>query len=427
MNFRIFYAYQTDKYPESNLNFIEKAANEAIKRIDKDPATKYSILLDRDTKDTAGAPDIPDTVLSKIEKCHAFIADVTFVGTTYRPSNNAQNAKPIPNANVMMEVGWAAKSISWNRMILVMNTAYGAVEQLPFDFKHRLCIGYELGPNKGASEVDVLEKLSQDLEEAIRQIMKYGIADSENAGDTQENKKSILIAQKTLGEFHSSLTTGNFFNMQLDDGALAVAVIPLQLASVAIAEIKHEDLLRKHLMPLWCTGWNHSRTGRSFRTFDPQEQNPVTATEFRSDGTIHAANRQIQIAGVRDSFNFRESQNIKVIPLWDIEVVVTKGIISYLILSKALEIQGPWFISISLLNLRPTVVQKRTKNYLLGEARTFLGKDIVPDSVFIQKFTDLSKREDVARCLKSVFDFIWMEFNFRASPHYDGSGKWINE
>jgi hypothetical protein len=268
-----------------------------------------------------------------------------------------------------------------------------------------------------------LEKLAADLSPGQT---RNDFPDKANTGGSRKNGHLIEVAKKTLAEFHSSLKTGDFFNMQLDDGALAVAVIPVQPASISIG-IEHEDLFRQYLKPLWCTEWNHSRTGRTFRTFCLQEQNPTTATELGSNGTIEAANRELQIQGVRNSFDFKKSQNINVIPLWDIENVVAERIISYLALYREMEIQGPWYISISLLNLKPTVVAQRTQNYRLGNDRIFMGKDIVPDPIVIPETVDLSVRANVANPLKSIFDFIWMEFNFPASPHYDDAGNWIEE
>lgn len=43
-----------------------------------------------------------------------------------------------PNPNVLVELGYAAHSLGWDRIIVVVNTAHGAIEELPFDFRARI-------------------------------------------------------------------------------------------------------------------------------------------------------------------------------------------------------------------------------------------------------------------------------------------------
>ena len=40
--------------------------------------------------------------------------------------------RPAPNPNVFLELGYAAASIGWNRLILVQNTAFGDISTLSF-------------------------------------------------------------------------------------------------------------------------------------------------------------------------------------------------------------------------------------------------------------------------------------------------------
>ncbi|MFY9559604.1 MAG: hypothetical protein WAQ52_05155 [Terriglobales bacterium] len=90
-----------------------------------------------------GSPRIFQTILNKIQKATLFVPDLTFVAK--RP-----NGHPIPNPNVLIEYGYALKSIGERRIMPVMNSAYGAPsrETMPFDLiEHRNPITYDLPEN----------------------------------------------------------------------------------------------------------------------------------------------------------------------------------------------------------------------------------------------------------------------------------------
>lgn len=60
-----------------------------------------------------------------------FVPDLTFVGTRL-------DGRPTPNPNVLIEYGWAIKSLGYSRVMPIMNTAYGepSAETMPFDMRH---------------------------------------------------------------------------------------------------------------------------------------------------------------------------------------------------------------------------------------------------------------------------------------------------
>ncbi|MCB8946295.1 MAG: hypothetical protein H6658_21330 [Ardenticatenaceae bacterium] len=131
--------------------------------------------LDHDTKNIPGTPEIAATIFRKIKNCHFFLADLTFVGTT----NNEENPKPIPNPNVLIELGFAASSIGWGRIICVMNTDYGAPEQQIFNIRHhRFPIRYSL---EGKDRGQVRDKLAEQLKHAIESLIWY---EHENSKET---------------------------------------------------------------------------------------------------------------------------------------------------------------------------------------------------------------------------------------------------
>jgi hypothetical protein len=104
------------------------------------PIAHLEAVIDRDTLGTAGSPDIATTILEKIDKSSAVVADVTLV-------DGGSEGRRFPNPNVLIEVGYAIKSRSFSRLILVMNTHFGPVEALPFDLRGKRVMTYSSPPD----------------------------------------------------------------------------------------------------------------------------------------------------------------------------------------------------------------------------------------------------------------------------------------
>ena len=132
---KIFYSWQSDRSNNTNRSFIEDALMKALRNLGRASNELYAsprdLELDKDTKGMPGSPPIADTIFRKIEECAVFIPDLTFSGQTDRN-------RPIPNANVLIEYGWALAKLGHERIVAVMNTAYGAPTEttLPFNIRH---------------------------------------------------------------------------------------------------------------------------------------------------------------------------------------------------------------------------------------------------------------------------------------------------
>lgn len=128
----IFYSWQSDIDDERK--FIWKGLH-ALK---KDLLKKgKNLIVESDMRGTSGSQDIPNTLFTKIKEVDIFLADVNLVGLSiYR-------ADEIPNANVMIELGYAASSLGWDRVILAMNIKNHKMEQLPFDIRQRSILSYD--------------------------------------------------------------------------------------------------------------------------------------------------------------------------------------------------------------------------------------------------------------------------------------------
>ena len=129
MSDRIFYSWQSDSPSNTNRNLISTALEKAIDDIKKDVATAIEPVIDRDTLGVAGSPDISHSIFSKIDAASVFVCDISII--------DSEAARPTPNPNVLVELGYAVKALGWNRVIMVMNTEYGKPEALPFDLRSK--------------------------------------------------------------------------------------------------------------------------------------------------------------------------------------------------------------------------------------------------------------------------------------------------
>lgn len=177
----IFYSWQSDTDGKYNRSFIKESLERAIKLLNQELEIEEPIRLDHDTKDVQGTPDIVTTILNKIDQSDIFIGDITFIAKTI------DNKKSISNPNVMVELGYALKALSDNRIINVMNTAFGKPEgNLPFDLAHkRWPIQYELSSNNYKEKSSIRKSLVASLKSAlypfIGQVKRSGPKFSSNA------------------------------------------------------------------------------------------------------------------------------------------------------------------------------------------------------------------------------------------------------
>lgn len=163
-HFGIFYSWQSDIESKYNRNFIEDALKKSVKNINEVIADGPLLSVDKDTRGVPGSPDIVTTILQKIDKSVCFLADVTPIGKV--------GEKSIPNPNVMFELGFALSSLSFERVILICNTAYGKLNELPFDLGLKRIIPYSYDKNTSDEEKrDCKQKLISTFQDAIKAII----------------------------------------------------------------------------------------------------------------------------------------------------------------------------------------------------------------------------------------------------------------
>ena len=126
---KIFWSWQSDHDKATGNYFVRDALKQAAKELGRELEISERIEVDHDTKGVPGRPPIVQTIFDKIEAARAFVADVTPVGETAA-------GKPLPNPNVMIELGYARRSRGHERLIFVANGQHlKKPEDLPFDLR----------------------------------------------------------------------------------------------------------------------------------------------------------------------------------------------------------------------------------------------------------------------------------------------------
>lgn len=161
----IFWSWQSDLDARVTKDVVRYALDDAIKLLAADLEEADRPSVTSDTQGVAGTPDIVATILRKIDEAAVFVGDVT-------PIAVAESGKACANPNVLLEMSYANKALTDNRVIQVWNTAFeGAeVEKLPFDMRGRRGpIAYHLEPGSNTAMLRATrDKLTTALADALR-------------------------------------------------------------------------------------------------------------------------------------------------------------------------------------------------------------------------------------------------------------------
>lgn len=228
----MFFAWQLDTPSDLNKKFIWDALQEATGSKD-DYQIEEAPRPEMDTGGVSGSPNIVDTIFKRIASCAFFVADLTFV-------SEGGGGKKSPNPNVLIELGYAAKSIGWERTILVINSRYGGAQDLPFDIvQHRWPIEYQLSERTQAREKR-FDGLAVALKAAISSCRSSILERAEEMAGSLDTAMLAVIAAyensdfidmrlpaRTMGELLSGLDHILAVRQLISIGALEVTHLPM--------------------------------------------------------------------------------------------------------------------------------------------------------------------------------------------------------
>lgn len=187
----IFYSWQSDLPNSTNRGFIEDCLNRAIKDVRADEELKLDPCLERDTRGVPGSPDIAATIFDKIRRADIFVGDVSFI-------NPEAGGRRTPNPNVLVELGFAAGCLGWDRIICVFNEATGSISDLPFDIRPRRVRAYKLAEGQEKAEP----------RKALVSVLKADITDILHAPDRAEAEALQRLLSSLAPELISVIILG---------------------------------------------------------------------------------------------------------------------------------------------------------------------------------------------------------------------------
>lgn len=200
----VFYSWQSDLPNAANRGFIQTALEQAAATIAADDTVAIEPVVDRDTQNVPGSPDIASTIFTKITSADIFVADVSIV-------TRAEKMRSAPNPNVLIELGYALKALGHERVILVFNRAFGTLEELPFDLRTRRVLLYEM-QETAAERAPERKHLERQLEAALRTAVA-GLPDdlaepprmpAVNAIENVAPNRKVVL-RRSLGELLSNI------------------------------------------------------------------------------------------------------------------------------------------------------------------------------------------------------------------------------
>lgn len=209
---KVFYSWQSDLPNSTNRGFIQKALENAAKAIRADDSIKVEPVIDRDTAGVPGSPDIAKTIFDKIEKSQVFVCDVSII-------NKRSKFRNSPNPNVLIELGYAIKTLGEPRILMVINTAFGVPELLPFDLNKKRVLPYDM-PEQCENRATERKVLESKLEAALRAILTHietqrleentqnlSIGDQARAAVENAQPNQVLLVRKFMDWLVSEIDT----------------------------------------------------------------------------------------------------------------------------------------------------------------------------------------------------------------------------
>jgi hypothetical protein len=214
----IFYAWQSDRPGNVTRHLIRDAAREACERISDDETNDWNLVLDSDTKGVAGMCDIPNTILKKIRKSNIFLGDLTIVG-----KSEGTSPKLLPNTNVVIELGYAARHLGFSALVGVMNEAFGKVEGQVFDIKRRDCLRYSLpvGATK-EQRGKTRMALAKQFEDIFRLTIEQVVIPRQTGAETKRNEAARTVQR----DFSAKVASGQFEQFDLLPAVLTSVQFP---------------------------------------------------------------------------------------------------------------------------------------------------------------------------------------------------------
>ena len=195
----IFFCWQDHLDRKLHRFLIRDALNAAIAKMQTELPDKAdcSLRQDSDTSNRSGSVDIADTILEKIAASTVVVADVTPVLV------DGPGGRFYPNPNVMIELGYAARAIGWDRVICVYNAVNVRPENLPFDIRQRRVTPYRCASlsDKPTAAKELEGKLVASLRVVLQDIGR-GAIDRSLGDEKLKHQRDLRLLRDLMRTIH---------------------------------------------------------------------------------------------------------------------------------------------------------------------------------------------------------------------------------
>jgi hypothetical protein len=398
----IFYSWQSDLPNRTNRGFIQDALERVAEDVRSDDALAIEPVVDRDTAGVPGSPAISDTILQKIGRADVFVPDVSIVmsGSAGRSS---------PNPNVVMELGYAVAQLGWDRIIMVMNTAFGDVTQLPFDLRGRRVLSYSLPDAPGTSKADIRRELERRLREAILSIVseeRIRLRESERTRSRALLTSAIEFRDQRLNLIRS----GNGAAGQMSSNHLVcVHCVPeAGISGDVRIDLANIDQRKTHAAPIGSTGYNSHfnedgllRENRNGDALDGYLQ------LFRN-GVVESVDAHMMVGRGRENG----------IPSTFLAMSLSQFLTQTVAMWRALDIEGPACVLITLAGLKGVP-------FMLPANGGYYTRPFVRDPFYLPEVMIDDLETDPRPQLRHALDVLWQAAGESACPYFGADGQWI--
>jgi hypothetical protein len=434
MPITVFYCWQSDRDADICHYFIRDGLKDAIKRLKADVRVKAEaqvdeapafpdMVLDHDTKGVPGSPKVAEVIQRKIQACDVFVADMTHVAEFETQDGRRKKAQ---NGNVLVELGHALAQKRPERILLVMNTAFGSFDGLPFDLHlYRKPISYNVPDASDKATVKAEQRALVDrLVEALGLMLsEIGAAAEEEVRRVGAAKEAELRDKvKTKRQaFEGIVMSGGFAGVP-NGPRLGVTIIPIRPpVTLDFGEVDRNGDVK--LRPIGATGYNTDLYGRSLmrhngvraRGGQPAEA-PTTAVELNDQGAI--------LAVVQLPIGASQHGRTRILHFENRERALYEGIAGYVRDLRRLGVSGPLEVGVLLSSVEATYLHPAEASAWdadrfrpLHHGTNFIGPVVLAENI------DGQSVAVIAEAMRAAFTIIWREAGVPNDPCFQG-GKY---
>ena len=161
MEFNVFYSWQSD------LPITKRYISSCLNKIAKKDYDGNIISISSDARNSNGSVNLTQTLFRKIRDAHVFVADLSIINSA------RQNDRKSCNPNVLIELGYAINCLGIDNIILLFDTKYGQVEDLPFDIRQNKIIKFNSDKDKKSLEQTLTKEILSIIESINPSIYDY--------------------------------------------------------------------------------------------------------------------------------------------------------------------------------------------------------------------------------------------------------------